>query len=159
MKARRQVCLNCRQDFTRKWNAQRHNKHAHAGAAKILSTNSLQYGKVFGEAWTSQENLSPSYNEEAGQNRLFDILEGIGKEFEECDRLLQEFPIKTRQETLGWEVYNAISSNNPKRSMKSSLESIRRGMMIACVAKAMNQASPAAAEKMLNSIVDRRNYR
>ncbi len=158
MRARRQVCLNCRQDFTRKWNAQRHNKHAHAGAAKILSTNSLQYGKVFGGAWTSQENLSPSYNEEAGQNRLFDILEGIGKEFEECDRLLQEFPIETRQEILGLVVYNAISSNNPKRSMKSSLESIRSGKMIACVAKAMDLASPAV-EKMLSSIVDRRNYR
>ena len=102
MRARRLVCLSCRQDFTRRWNAQRHNKHAHAGAAKIFPTNSLQYEKAFGGVWTSQENHSPSY--ETRRDRLFDILEGIGKEFEECDRELQNYPIATRHEMLGLEL-------------------------------------------------------
>jgi hypothetical protein len=158
MRARRQVCLTCRHDFTRKWNAQRHNKHAHAGAAKILPSNSLLFGEVFGGAWTSHENPSPSHLEEAGQNRLFDILEGIGKEFEECDRELQDLPMKNRQKMLGAEVYKAIISKSPKMNMKSSLELIRSGRMIAYVAKAMN-LDPFAAQEMLRVIVERKNYR
>lgn len=159
MRARRQVCLSCSQDFTRKWNAQRHNKHAHAGEAKIVPINYLRYGRVLGEEWTSQNNPSPSH---ASRNRLTDILEEIGTEFEDCDRELQAFPQQMRQQILGKQVLDAIISDCPKANMKSSLKTNRRGCltgrMIMYVAKALD-LQPSITQEILRSIVESKNYR
>jgi hypothetical protein len=159
MRARRQVCLSCSQDFTRKWNAQRHNKHAHAGEAKILPINYLRYGRVFGEEWTSEDNPILPH---ASHNRMVDILEEIGTEFEDCDRELQALPQQMRQQILGVLVLAAIISDSPKANMKSSLKTIRRGCltgrMIMYVAKAMN-LHPSTTQEILRSIVESKNYR
>jgi hypothetical protein len=133
VRACRQSCLSCYRDFSRKWNAERHNKDLDAEQAQIVSINEFLYGPIQNN---SKSGKSDSDYERA-KNLLIDRLEGMGKEFEECEHELQSFPVEKKDRLLGYEVWKAFTSSNPKASMRCSLGSFRSERMIGCVAKSM----------------------
>jgi hypothetical protein len=65
----RRICLACQQDFTRKWNGERHNKTIHNGLARVVSIQEYLYGSTNTRAATS-----PALPSTLTENDLDDIL-------------------------------------------------------------------------------------
>jgi hypothetical protein len=160
MRTRRKICLVCHQDFTRKSNAERHNKVIHDGNAKIISVNDFLYGPLDNLSDSARQGpaLSVQHNRdnEPGDDILVLTLEKIRKEYLELEEELKFLPSDQRDVLLGVAVYNAICSPDAKQSMQRSLSSHRRrgfgsiSRMIRCVSLSTN-LPPVATQKMLRT--------
>jgi hypothetical protein len=156
---RRQICLICHHDFTRKWNAERHNKNKHAGRATIVPVHEYLYGPPIHKPTSLRSNTSPSFKKNPIQDVLARLTEEIGKEFEDLEREVQSFPENSRKQVLGFAVYNAVHSPDLKDSMQDSLKTIRNngsgllGRMIGCVATYMD-IQPAVAQQILRDTLE-----
>jgi hypothetical protein len=151
MRARRLICLSCHRDFTRKWNAERHNQNSHFGEAEIISVSQFLYGSPTGQATRRRNPAEPS-EDETLDDTIADALESIEKEFEECENTLKYAEPEVKDKLLGQAVFHALGSRNPKQAMRGSLRSLRRGnlnaRMIHCVAATLN-IPPFVAEQIL----------
>ncbi|MGH9911854.1 MAG: hypothetical protein ACRD4W_05385 [Nitrososphaeraceae archaeon] len=159
MRARRQICLSCHHDFTRRWNAERHNYNIHGGRAKIIPIHDFIYGPVrYRPNSTNYHDTDSSLREEATRDVLVQMVEEIGEEFEALDREAQTLPPDIKNQVLGFAVFNAVFAPNTKESMQDSRKTLRTsasgllGKMIKCVASSMS-ISPAAAQEMLRNIL------
>jgi hypothetical protein len=114
MRRRGLICLHCHKDFTRKWNAQRHNDNLHSGEGEIIPINEFLYGRTD----IKKPTTSDSHNLlDQDLKDLMENLDGISKEFEEVEHDLRFLPEDVRTEALGREIFLAIGSPNPKKYM------------------------------------------
>lgn len=126
MRRRGQICLSCHKDFSRKWNAQRHNDDLHSGEAKIIPINEFLYGRTETKKLTTSDN----HNLPNQDKDLVYILDMIGEEFEEFEHFLQFLPEEERISVLGQEILLAMGSANPKKYMLRSLRAYRSGHLL-----------------------------
>ena len=147
-------CSLCHQNFTRKWNAYRHNNTLHGNQADIVTEQGFPY-----LAARNQKKSSTFVNESHEDRRetmLHDALEGISNEIEETERLLSDSPEQERVNLIGESIFDAIRSTDPKKRIRDRLRSIRRSKTAAktihYVALALNIHPFQAEEKLKRSL-------
>jgi hypothetical protein len=150
----RRICLACQQDFTRKWNGERHNETVHNGLARVVSIQEYLYGSTNTRAATSPA-LPSTLTENDLDDILTDSLRSIEKEFEECERLAKNVYGQNWLEHLGRAIVESMSSSNPKRTMQEYLRSLRRisvNIRMVYAASVALKMSPSLAEESLKTL-------
>lgn len=139
----RHLCINCRQDFTRKWNAQRHNNLLHNGRATIIPIKNYRYG-------------FPHNAVGANANHDLDYKLGcMAPEFEQFERELRTQRLEQKDKVLGFAVCKAVMTDDPAKTMKSMVESIRKERLktkMPDCASAATQLPPLALRKLLETV-------
>jgi hypothetical protein len=139
----RHLCINCRQDFTRKWNAQRHNNLLHNGRATIVPIKNYRYG-------------FPHNAVGANANHDLDYkLECMAPGFEQFELELRTQRLEQKDKILGFAVCKAITTDDPAKTMKSMVESIRKERiktkMLDCASNA-TQLPPLTLRELLKIV-------
>ena len=97
-------------------------------------------------------------NEKHNDDMLTFALERIRKEYEELEEELKNLEKNERDRLLGFAIYEALSSTDPKQSIRRSICHYRRmgfgsiGRMIYCVSVCTN-LNTFATEQFLRSII------
>jgi hypothetical protein len=147
-------CGVCHQNFTRRWNADRHNDTLHRGQAEIVTEQGFVYYSIRSQVKTG--TLTPESDEDTGEILLHDALEGIGNEFQELEQLLSDHPAEEKVKFLGQSVFAAITSRDPKKKIQDTVRSVRRGnlagKMIFCVGTALKLKPEYVEEKLKKTL-------
>ncbi len=149
-----QICSICRREFTRKFNARRHNENLHSSQAFILPLSEFRYGvpedprannKFFLIAGNTSEDL------------LSNALERIGTEFEACEQELRSIESgREKSKILTQIITESLQSRNPKHTIKSHLGALRqtnlKKRIIRHVETGLDLPAPLARQLLLNFI-------
>jgi hypothetical protein len=149
------VCTFCKEDFSRKSNANRHNFTQHQGLAEIIGVgdHKLREKGIFAK---ENSNSNTFLYDDPKKAQLYDILEKLVPRFEEMEKALSYSNSEGKQDIWAQAIMHAISSPDPIRSMIRSLDSIRKGRsvrsMIDCVASSLGVSRTNAEEILKNML-------
>ena len=153
-------CDYCNRDFSRKWNALRHNKIKHSNAAKIsddnINTNGLSYksrNKYY--EYQNKFKLLKQVEREIDKNefdfyfsdlftanptdiKIIKIIDQLIKPFDELKDLLIDIEDKTKAFVLVNSLYSSLQTNNPVHSMNETVELYRSMRGVKKIAKYMS---------------------
>ncbi len=140
-------CNRCKKNFSRKWNALRHNEQIHYGLATIFNKKT---GGLFINSNGSNNGAGESYENEDDEQIITDIFGRLIQPFEELEKTLsgdvQQIELTNY---LSDTIIGALSSSDPVKSIQDTLNfnhSIKgKEKMVSYVAREMN-ISPHQAE-------------
>jgi hypothetical protein len=125
MKRARYICSICHEEFTRKYNGERHNNNLHVSHARIISLRRFRYGVEERNQKSKKLGFSSSTKELNKEELLSDILESIGKEFEDCENILSSLPPQDKAMSLAQIVVHSLRTEEPKQQMRAFLKGFR----------------------------------
>lgn len=189
MKVPKWICSKCNQPFTRRWNANRHCNIKHSGRIEniisftkhIMNSTNSQYSvrldsfsqnnsqlfniktQLFNDINSSQSNtLNNSLYDANGSKLLsYELLDQLEPSYEEMQRILDGVPEDIKKNTVGYILFTALFSNNPRDSLQKQVNSLRkiknRGMMINDLSSVYGPNREYAKE-LLKSILNRRYF-
>lgn len=141
MKNPNYICAKCKLPFTRKWNAIRHCNNKHSGINQkdfASSLNGFNHHSINKKNQTFYDNpvsinsksTPPSLDpfEKFIENELlpYKLLEQLGPNYEEIQRLLDFMPEPNRKILISCILSIAIISNNPLETMSIQLQNLRK---------------------------------
>jgi hypothetical protein len=129
MKRARYICSICHQEFTRKYNGERHNNNVHVFQARIISLRTFRYGVEERDQKGKKLGFSSLTKELNKEELLSDILESIGKEFEDCESILSSLPLQDKAMSLAQMVMHSLRTEQPKQRMKIFLKGLRKNRL------------------------------
>ena len=149
------ICSICQREFSRKFNARRHNENLHSSQAFILPLPEFRYGLT-----EDPKVKNSGFNSTSGytlEDLLSNALERIGTEFEACEQELCSFESeKEKSKVLAHIIIQSLQSRDPKQTMKSHLRALRRvnlqKRIIRHVATGLNLPAPLARQLILNLV-------
>ena len=154
------VCNQCNKNFSRKWNALRHNKKIHHELAIVFNKTT---GLVFKNSKGSNNitNFDPMYEYETEEQNIVDIFGRIMQPFTELEKELDGLTESQKIKNLSSLIVAALNSTDPVKMIQDNLYFIRsvkgKAKIISYVAKNMN-ISNVQAEQYLNQIIKRSQY-
>lgn len=155
MRRAQHICSICHEEFTRRYNGNRHNENIHASQAEIIPLKKFRHGDI-GHNPKKLGFLS-SGNRQSEDEVLSTTLERIGKEFEACEKELESLSRQDRVGLLAQMVVLSLRGKNPKETMNMFLKGIRKHRLnekiIRYVAEGL-EIKPYAAKQMLAYILE-----
>jgi hypothetical protein len=148
------LCLSCRQDFTGKSNAKRHNDNLHSGQAAIVPIHKFLYGQAryYDDDPPFAHDTSSEDRKEIAPDALAHLTEEIGKEFEDLEHEIRFLNPLERKRVLGLAVHTCVATSHPKDTMRYAIKTQRnlglRLRIVNCVATYLN-INPARAQEIL----------
>ncbi len=144
MKGKLYVCTNCKEKFSRKWNANRHNKVVHSEMAIIFNTKTgsllnykgkdqrynnsgnVQQKASFNKSFKNLDNsFSPVHKNELESEEEIKITSVFGKlklPFEELEKLISDQPENIKIKLLSDLVTSSLMSPNPVKSLQGHVD-------------------------------------
>lgn len=159
MKGAQHICSICYQEFTRKYNGERHNDNLHASQAHIIPLTKFRYGVKGHNPRNKKLGFLASTNgqRQRREELLSDTLESIGKEFEGCEHELDMLSPQDRAICLSQIIVHSLSYEDPKEPMRKFLKGLRKHRfnekIIRYVAAGL-ELTPHHAKQMLMSLLD-----
>jgi hypothetical protein len=151
-----QICSICYRGFTRKSNAERHNENLHASQAQIIPLREFRYGGLGNQVRNKVGFSSTTSEYKKKEDLLNDVLERIGKDFEGCEHELMMLSPQDRAECLALVIMHALSSEDPKQSMRAFLKALIRFnlslKMIRYVETGLGLSYYAAKQLLINTL-------
>ena len=151
-------CNRCKRNFSRKWNALRHNEQTHHGLAIIFN---MKTGGLFKNNNGSNNQTGKPYKHKDDEQIITDIFGRLIQPFEELEKALGNVqPIK-RTNYLSSIIIRALSSSDPVKMIQNMLNfnhSIKgKVKIVSYVAQGMN-ISPDQAEIYLAKLIKSKSY-
>ncbi len=139
-------CNRCKRNFSRKWNALRHNEQTHHGLAIIFN---MKTGGLFKNSNGSNNGTGKPYKHKDDEQIITDIFGRLIQPFEELEKALSgEVQQIELTNYLSDTIIGALSSSDPVKSIQDTLNfshSIKaRKKMVSYVARGMNISSHQA---------------
>jgi hypothetical protein len=143
-------CNKCKETFSRKSNAHRHNKTIHGEMALIFNSKTKSIIKTSID--TQDKDLIDV------ENLVLKTFGKIIQPYEELEKLLLETPPDLRQNTLSGIIISALQSSNPVKCINEAIDIYRssQGMVkiSECVSKSLKMHPPHALEMLRNFILN-----
>lgn len=153
MKGPNHFCSICRQEFSRKSNATRHNDRLHKSQGEIIPLRRFLYDKLSGKY---RPGVLSSIDQQNDDEVLTEALVRMEKEFRACEEELSNLPNLEKANIIADIVTRSLRTEDPKKSMQSYLNGIRRNNLrlraIQYVASALNLTPQAAKVILINNI-------
>jgi hypothetical protein len=157
MKRAQYVCSVCYREFTRKNNGERHNEKLHASTARITPLKLFRYGEAATKPRNKKFGFLSSTDSQTKEELLFDVLESIGKEFEGCEREMDNFSSQDKAWSLTQILLHSLRYEDPKVPMKKFLRGLKRNKLnlkiIQYVAAGL-EITPYHAEQTLIQLIE-----
>lgn len=152
-------CNSCKKNFSRKWNALRHQEQTHHGLAIIFNKKT---GAIFKNSNGSNNETSEPYEHEDEEQIITDIFGRLIQPFEELEKALsgnvQQIELINYLSNI---IVGALSSSDPVKSIQNTLHfshSIKgKVKMVSYVAQGMN-IPPHQAEIYLAELIKSSRY-
>jgi hypothetical protein len=159
MKTPKWICNNCKQTFTRRWNAERHCNNIHDGVIDYIiyfrdylrqtvnsqlpqnpygsltdDTNQLPYHKTLSIQSKRINSHIQSISHDSKSNLtkeklLYVTMNDLATRYEELENLLSHLPEQNRRWILGGIISRAIYSENPVTFINKELRSWRKAKL------------------------------
>jgi hypothetical protein len=154
------TCNSCKKNYSRKWNALRHNEQIHHGLAIIFNKKT---GVLFKNSNASDNEVGEPYEHEGDEQIILDIFGRLIQPFEELEKALGDVPQINRTNYLLNIIIGALSSSDPVKSIQSTLNfshSIKgKVKIVSYVAQGMNISSHQADLYLAELIRSSRYYK
>ncbi len=151
-------CNRCKKNFSRKWNALRHNEQIHHGLATIFNKKT---GVLFKNSNASNNGAGEPYEPEGDEQLILDIFGRLIQPFEELEKALGDVQQIKRTNYLSNIIIGALSSSDPVKLVQNTLNfnhSIKgKVKMVSYVAQGMN-ISPHQADIYLTELIRSSRY-
>ncbi|MBA2268647.1 MAG: hypothetical protein M3Q77_00765 [Thermoproteota archaeon] len=116
-------CNRCKKNFSRKWNALRHNEQIHHGLAIIFNKKT---GALFKNSDGSNNGAGEPYGPEGDEPVILDIFGRLIQPFEELEKALSDVQQIERTNYLSNIIIGALSSSDPVKSIQNTLNLVIR---------------------------------
>jgi hypothetical protein len=156
MKRTQYICSVCYREFTRKYNGNRHNENLHGSTALITPLEIFRYGKAAPKPKRKFGFVS-STGSQNKEEILSDVLESIGKEFEGCERELDNFSSQDKAWSLTQILLHSLRCEDPKVPMKKFLRGLKRNKLnlkIMNYVAAGLEITPYHAQQLLIQLIE-----
>ena len=152
-------CNSCKKNFSRKWNALRHNEQIHHGLAIIFN---VKTGTLFKNSNDPNNVACESYELDREEPIILDVFGRLIQSFEEIERALSgDIQQIERTKYLSNVIIGALSSSDPVQSIQNILNfshSIKgKAKMISYVSEGMN-IQPHQADILLTKLIKSSKY-
>ena len=154
------VCNQCNKNFSRKWNALRHNEKIHYGLAIIYNKTT---GFIFQNSKESNNttNFDPLDKRIIEELNIVDIFGKLIQPFTELEKEFGQFTESDRINYLGNLIVSALNSSDPVKMLQDLLHFNRaikgKTKIVSYVARSM-QIPNIQAEQYLNEMIKSSKY-